>query len=261
VTNLNSENYKGDVAAGIDWGHLPECPELYNWRKFELLMVKIPEACIDGFTKLRKRMRKNDRAGSRALMNKKTYLFGERKILLAALLLLAALSGMSCKKFLDKELLGQYPETQFYQTQSQAVLAINAAYRPLAFYTAQNRLWVFGDVASDDAEQGGNPGDQADIGLINDFNINPINGNLGDEWSLLYEGITRCNIVLDNIPAIDMDESLKTRILGEAKFLRAWYYFNLVTIFGDVPSSAGTVKRRPAADRAISRKHDLRNSY
>jgi hypothetical protein len=48
---------------------------------------------------------------------------------------------------------GDYPETEFYKTQQQAT-AINAAYQPLAFYSSLNRIWVFGDVASDDAEKG-----------------------------------------------------------------------------------------------------------
>ncbi|MEO5674100.1 MAG: RagB/SusD family nutrient uptake outer membrane protein [Chitinophagales bacterium] len=148
---------------------------------------------------------------------------------------LVLIEGTGCKKFLTKEILGNYPETQFYQTEQQAVLAINAAYRPLAFYTSQNRLWVFGDVASDDTEQGGNPGDQADIGLINDFNITTINGNLEGEWALLYEGITRCNVVLAEVPSIEMNPDLQVRILAEAKVLRSWYYFTLINIFGDVP--------------------------
>lgn len=141
-----------------------------------------------------------------------------------------------CKKFITKEIVGQYPETQFYKTQAQAILAINAAYQPLAFTNGNNnRLWVFGDVASDDAEKGGDPGDQADIDLIDQFNISPINGNLEAMWGLLYEGVTRCNIVLKKVPEISMDEELKSRILGEAHFLRADYYFSLVNIFGDVP--------------------------
>lgn len=159
----------------------------------------------------------------------------KRRTLYSASIALFFLAGTGCKKFLDKEILGNYPETEFYQTQQHALLAINAAYRPLAFYTSQNRLWVFGDVASDDADEGGNPGDQADIGLIDDFNISTINGNLENEWPLLYEGISRANIVLAKIPAIEMDQALQARILAEAKFLRAWYYFTLVNIFGDVP--------------------------
>lgn len=150
------------------------------------------------------------------------------------LLLLFVTAG--CKKFITKEIEGDYPETQFYKTPAQAVLAINAAYQPLLFTNSNNnRLWVFGDVASDDAAKGGDPGDQADIDLIDQFNITAINGNLEAMWGLLYEGITRCNIVLKKVPDIEMDQALKSRILGEAQFLRAYYYFTLVNIFGDVP--------------------------
>ena len=156
------------------------------------------------------------------------------KTLLAFLLSFSI--GPGCKKFITKEIIGNYPETQFYNTQAQAILAINAAYQPLAFTNSNNnRLWVFGDVASDDSEKGGDPGDQADIDLIDQFNINPINGNLEPMWALLYEGITRCNIVISKVPAISMDLGLRSRIIGEAQFLRANYYFTLVNIFGDVP--------------------------
>ncbi len=155
------------------------------------------------------------------------------------LILLAPLSLLllpGCKKFITKDIVGQYPEDQFYKTPAQALLAINAAYVPLAFTSSNNnRLWVFGDVASDDAAKGGNPGDQADIEFIDQFNINSTNGNLASMWALLYDGITRCNIVLSKVPAIQMDNALQARILAEAKFLRSYYYFQLVNIFGDVP--------------------------
>lgn len=152
------------------------------------------------------------------------------------LTLLLFLSIAGCKKYITKDIVGQYPESEFYQTQAQALLAINAAYQPLAFTTANNnKLWVFGDVASDDAAKGGNPGDQADIEFIDQFNINSTNGNLASMWALLYDGITRANLVLSKVPPIDMDKDLQKRILAEAKFLRAYYYFELVNIFGDVP--------------------------
>jgi len=138
-----------------------------------------------------------------------------------------------CKKFITKNIVGQYPETEFYKTEQQALLALTAAYEPLSFAHANNnRIWVFGDVASDDSE---NPIDQPDISLVDQLNINANNGNLEIMWGLLYEGITRCNIVLKKVPPISMDESLKSRILAEAKFLRSYYYFELVNIFGDVP--------------------------
>ena len=146
------------------------------------------------------------------------------------------MSIAGCKKYITKDVVGQYPESEFYTTQAQALLAINAAYQPLAFTTSNNnRLWVFGDVASDDAAKGGNPGDQADIEFIDQFNINSTNGNLASIWTLLYDGITRCNLVLSKVPPIQMDKELQSRILAEAKFLRSYYYFELINIFGDVP--------------------------
>jgi hypothetical protein len=159
-----------------------------------------------------------------------------KKFHIYGLMMVLILSVISCTKYLTKEIQGVYPADEFYKTSDQALAAINAAYQPLSFRSATlNPLWVFGDVASDDAVKGGLAGDQPDIGLINDFNINPINSNLNYEWANLYEGITRCNLVLAYVPAISMDTSTQNRILGEARFLRAWYYFTLVNIFGDVP--------------------------
>jgi starch-binding outer membrane protein, SusD/RagB family len=160
----------------------------------------------------------------------------KRNIVNALLFLLLFLSIAGCKKYITKNLVGQYPESEYYTTQAQALLAINASYQPLAFTTSNgNRMWVFGDVASDDAATGGNPGDQADIEFIDQFNINSTNGNLASIWALLYDGITRCNLVLAKVPSIQMDTELQSRILAEAKFLRAYYYFELTNIFGDVP--------------------------
>jgi hypothetical protein len=140
-----------------------------------------------------------------------------------------------CKKFLDEELLGERSDQQFYQTAEDAELALTGIYNILSFADANNRIWVFGDVASDDAAKGGNPGDQADIGLIDEFNITTINGNLENVWSVYYEGISRANWLLDNVGNINMDQQRKDEIIGEAKFLRAFYYYWLASIFGDIP--------------------------
>ncbi|MET3112302.1 hypothetical protein AAKU52_000013 [Pedobacter sp. CG_S7] len=54
-------------------------------------------------------------------------------------------------------------------------------------------------------------------------------------WVSHYRGIANANLAIAKIPGISMDEALKKRTLGEAHFLRAWYYFNLVQIFGHIP--------------------------
>ncbi|GAB3554666.1 RagB/SusD family nutrient uptake outer membrane protein [Spirosoma fluminis] len=145
------------------------------------------------------------------------------------------ISASSCSNFLNEEVRAAYSEDTFYKTQAQALQGLNAAYQTLTFSSDNNRLWVFGDVASDDAAKGGDPGDQADIGLVDDFSVFPSNGPVESEWALLYEGISRCNRVIQQVPTISMADALKARIVAEARFLRALNYFYLVNIYGPVP--------------------------
>jgi len=156
----------------------------------------------------------------------------KKTILVATALLITA---SSCSNFLNEEVRAAYSEETFYKTQAQALQALNAAYQTLTFASDNNRLWVFGDVASDDAAKGGDPGDQADIGLIDDFTVFPNNGPVESQWGVLYEGISRCNRVIQQVPTIEMAAELKARIVGEARFLRALNYFYLVNIYGPVP--------------------------
>ena len=140
-----------------------------------------------------------------------------------------------CQKFLDEDLQGLRSDQQFYQSANDAELALTGIYNVLSFSEDDNRIWVFGDVASDDATKGGIPGDQADIGLIDDFNVSTDNGNLETVWVIYYEGISRSNKLLDNIDGINMDVERRDQIKGQAKFLRAYFYYWLVNIFGDIP--------------------------
>ena len=141
----------------------------------------------------------------------------------------------ACDDFLTEELKGSFSSETFYQNDKQALQALNGAYSAIAFTTFHNAMWVFGDVASDDAVKGGNPGDQSEITYIDEFTADANNGILSDYWSFAYEGIARANNVLANVPGVEMDETLKNRILGEALFIRAYTYFNLVNLFGRVP--------------------------
>jgi hypothetical protein len=140
-----------------------------------------------------------------------------------------------CQKFLNEELQGERSDQQFYKTANDAELALTGIYNVLSFANSDNRIWVFGDVASDDAAKGGIPGDQADIGLIDDFNVSTDNGNLETVWVVYYEGISRANKLLDNIDGINMGVERRNQIKGEAKFLRAYFYYWLVNIYGDIP--------------------------
>ncbi len=63
----------------------------------------------------------------------------------------------------------------------------------------------------------------------------PTNGILRETWTNFYQGIAYANNVIDRVPAINMDENLRARLVGEAQFLRAFYYYHLVRLFGDLP--------------------------
>ncbi len=158
-----------------------------------------------------------------------------KKILISSLMLLA----MSCNKdFLEKSPIVGVTEENFYRTEADAIAAVNAAYATLQFQIspAGHFRWFWGDIMSDDAIKGGSSDNDAFNLLQLETFKGPANTDfLEAEWGANYEGIYRANVVLEKVPPIVMDDKLKARILGEAKFIRAWNYYNLVSMFGGVP--------------------------
>lgn len=155
-----------------------------------------------------------------------------------ALLGTLAFATAGCDKFLDQPVLGQYEAGQFFTSNTNAVLAVNAAYVPLSFRdAASNPLWVLGDVASDDAVKGSNPGDQADFENIDNFNITPTNAAVEAMWKRYYDGVFKCNVVTDGLPAANaaVSADVRQQVLGQAQFLRAYYYFQLTALYGRIP--------------------------
>jgi hypothetical protein len=162
----------------------------------------------------------------------KTILFKTTLVILSATLLCA------CEDILNTELKGSFTSETFFISEDNAVLAVNSAYRPLSFATDGGEIWVVGDTRSDDAVKGGDAGDKADAADIDEFIENTNNGVVAALWANYYEGITRCNYAITHISEMGaeiIDDDIKDRLMGEAKFLRAYYYFMLVNIYGDVP--------------------------
>lgn len=148
-----------------------------------------------------------------------------------------AISTIGCKNYLDQPVLGLYSPSNFFTTDANAQFAVNAAYSPLMFSSGtDNPLWVLGDVASDDAIKGGNPGDQADFDAINQFNILPTNSAVEAVWQRYYDGVFKCNVVLDGLTNNTVvSDAVKKASIAQAKFLRAYYYFILTTSYGNIP--------------------------
>ncbi len=152
------------------------------------------------------------------------------------LLLLLWLSATACSvPFLDRAPISDLTEGNFFQTGADAEAALVAAYDAL-----QSEYYIFdhftnGDVVSDNCYAGG---DNPNNFQLDEFTTTAINGNVERDWRYLYEGISRANAVLDNTEAIsspDLSELRKAEILGEAAFLRAFHYFQLVNLYGPVP--------------------------
>lgn len=147
-------------------------------------------------------------------------------------------AAAGCKKVLDQPVLGNYETYNFFTSDANAGASVNAAYNPLTFTdAASNAIWVLGDVASDDAIKGGLPGDQADFDNVDKFNILPSNSAVEAVWKRYYDGVLKCNVVLDGLPASNtaVSEAVKKSAIAQARFLRAYYYFTLTTAYGDIP--------------------------
>lgn len=126
---------------------------------------------------------------------------------------------------------------QFYKTQADAIAGVNAIYFKLnaTGQTPYHILFSTGmDMMSDDVQPG--PGaTNADVRSQAVLSHSSTGQRVREIWQQHYNAINRANIAIEKIPTITMDETLRNRLVLEAKFLRALYYFNLVRLYGDVP--------------------------
>ena len=156
------------------------------------------------------------------------------------ILLAIVLSGLSACTTLEETPESFISPDQFYKTSGDAISAVNAIYYPLVdnkvgAQPMYNRLFDTGlDFMTDDLDAGpGSP--NAEVRALAKLTHASTNLRIQQIWTEHYEGINKANIALERIPGITMDEKLKNRLLGESRFLRAFYYFNLVRLYGDVP--------------------------
>lgn len=163
-----------------------------------------------------------------------------------------------CSDFLDKPLQGKLTQESFPVTASDALLATNGVYNIMRTNAFHQGLFPILDIMSDDARKGSNPDDgAADVGPYDRFRHIPTEGNVSRWWSTLYEGVKRANVVIEKVPQISMDETLKARYVGEAKFLRALFYFDLVRAWGGVPLVTTTTPSTTLTRASAQEVYDL----
>ena len=145
-----------------------------------------------------------------------------------------------CNDFLDKDVLGNSTDENFYDTQYKLQAALNATYDVLQMDLFNECEWRFGDACADDV-WGSDEGLASQMGQLVQFRFNTSNEWIQNRYTINYKGIHRANQVIANAHKVKLSvydyASYKAvrEILGQAKFLRALFYFNLVKTYGGVP--------------------------
>ena len=148
--------------------------------------------------------------------------------------LVAIVALASCKKsFLDKTPVDAIAQEDFYKTPDDAFKALVASYNVLDL-TGYGNIVLSSEITSDDCFGGGGLADNGprQWDKFQDYtNLN------SDAWKKYYQGIYRANTLLAQMDNVDFGTTpaLKSQYLGETYFLRAYYYFDLVRMFGNVP--------------------------
>ncbi len=147
-------------------------------------------------------------------------------------------SSLSCKdNYLDVEPIDRYGVSNFPKNESQIEQAVIALYRK-THTTVNDFIWVWGDFLSDNTSFRYNPTDRGGVTTeqLDEFVATPDNGNFNNLFRESMDAIQRSNLILENLSKVSFANSATADIKeGEAKFFRAWNYFNLVRVYGDVP--------------------------
>lgn len=168
---------------------------------------------------------------------------------IALLSLIAAFALFSCEDYLELEPVSQSivvdntgADSVYFKSASEVEAALAGAYSDFKNEYYQLDYYVNGDAQADDAYAGG---DNPDNFQIDDYRLDATNRNVSRDWAYLYSTIGKTNTILNNIGAVTdpaLSASRRAEIIGEASFIRAFMYFQLVQLWGDVPLQLQEVK-------------------
>lgn len=159
------------------------------------------------------------------------------------LLLILTSSLVSCDFNLDKVNPNSVTIENFYQNEGDLTSAVNSVYAVLQDQRLVSREWFFvHDLRGDDMATGGGQLETPRYQLLIGTN-DPANSVASDVWSGCYAVIHRANVVIEKAPGVaSIDDAKRGQLVGEAKFLRGWAYFELVSLWGGVPLYTEYVK-------------------
>ncbi|WP_207425101.1 RagB/SusD family nutrient uptake outer membrane protein [Pedobacter sp. SYSU D00535] len=155
-----------------------------------------------------------------------------KRLIILSLILIAQLG---CKRDFDEINPNAPTIASFWKTSDDAVRGVNAVYGTFYRTPALYSRWMYyhGTLKSDEGFGSGGDGGLNNLMRFNQTNYDdPLTALT---WETLFVGVFRANQVIANVPVIPMDEGLKNRVIAEAKFLRALFYFNLALYYGRPP--------------------------
>ncbi len=179
------------------------------------------------------------------------------------------LATTACEKdFLETVSSNQIAEKTFWKTEQDATQAVNGIYNAL-LHEDSFGMFMFNDILTPIAAHTQGQGNYTNA--LTFPNVSTTNDLAARRWRALYRGIYRANLALERIPGMSINENIKSRLMGEAKFLRALNYFYLVQFFGDVPlyttnpgieeAQMPQMTRTPAAEVKAQVYKDLEEAY
>ncbi|WP_298143271.1 RagB/SusD family nutrient uptake outer membrane protein [Flavobacterium sp.] len=164
-----------------------------------------------------------------------------KKIFVLSVLACFLLSA--CEDDLNVEPNTAQTEFDFLNDPNNAVKLVNGVYNKLLDYNMYSFSWIgIASITSDDADKGSSLSDTGtDKHKMDNLTFDPTDISFSDVYRGRYEGIYRANNALFYLEQLAIDENLKSRFIGEVKFLRALFYFDLVRCFGGVPLVTGKI--------------------
>lgn len=149
---------------------------------------------------------------------------------------LAIVGLTSCSDFLTEYPTNNENVPNYYKTETDIAQGVNAAYAALASRAQYGASYIYMmELRSDISSVGSLTNSGGIYGDVYLFRESPYNSVLNDTWVGCYETVKRCNVVLDRIDGVAMDDSKRNQYQGEMLFIRALTHFNLVRLWGDVP--------------------------
>jgi hypothetical protein len=153
------------------------------------------------------------------------------------ILLLTALTFIGCEDDLNVDPNDVIEVDDFLNDPNNAIQLVNGVYSKQLDYNMYSFSWIgITSITSDDADKGSTPTDTGtDKGKMDNLTFGATDISFSDVWEGRYQAIGRANTALFYLDQFTIDENLKNRYVGEVKFLRALFYFDLVRCFGGVP--------------------------